>query len=91
MPSQKVLITGVGGYLGSIIAEHLLRAGYSVVGLDNLMYGEATLFHLCADPNRMKLRENARDAIRLVGVEHLRAGRGGRHPQPERPLRPVGA
>ena len=66
MPSQKVLITGVAGYLGSIIAEHLLRAGYSVTGLDNLMYGEAALFHLCADPNFEFVNGDARDKSVLL-------------------------
>lgn len=66
MPSQKVLITGVAGYLGSIIAEHLLRAGYSVTGLDNLMYGEGALFHLCADPNFEFVYGDARDKSALL-------------------------
>ncbi len=44
-----VLITGGAGYLGSILSEHLLDRGYHVTVLDNLMYGEQSLFHLCAD------------------------------------------
>lgn len=48
---QTVLITGGAGYLGSILTEHLLSKGYRVTVLDNLMYGEQNLFHLCANPN----------------------------------------
>ena len=47
----RVLITGGAGYLGSILAEHLLDRSYAVVVLDNLMYGEQNLFHLCANPD----------------------------------------
>lgn len=48
---QHVLITGGAGYLGSILSEHLLVCGYKVTVLDNLMYGEQSLFHLCANPD----------------------------------------
>lgn len=48
---ERVLITGGAGYLGSILTEHLLDRGYSVTVIDNLMYGEQNLFHLCANPN----------------------------------------
>lgn len=47
---ETVLVTGAAGYIGSILCEHLLDAGYSVVGIDNLIYGEQSLFHLCANP-----------------------------------------
>src|SRR5437660_755971 len=47
MPS-RVLVTGGAGYLGCILTEHLLGAGYDVTILDNLMYGSAPLFHLCS-------------------------------------------
>ncbi len=46
----KVLITGGAGYLGSILCEHLLSAGYQVTVLDNLMYGQHSLFHHCSNP-----------------------------------------
>jgi len=47
----RVFITGAAGYLGSVLCEHLLREGYHVTGLDNLMYGESGLFHLCNNPD----------------------------------------
>lgn len=35
----KVLITGVAGFIGSNLADRLLREGYSVVGVDDLSAG----------------------------------------------------
>ena len=46
-----VLVTGAAGYLGSVLCEHLLDAQYQVTALDNLLYGQNSLFHLCANPN----------------------------------------
>jgi len=48
---MHVLITGGAGYLGSILTEHLLSKKYQVTVLDNLMYGEQSLFHFCANSN----------------------------------------
>jgi nucleoside-diphosphate-sugar epimerase len=47
--SLHVLVTGGAGYIGSILCEHLLDAGYHVTAVDNLMYGQHSLFHLCAN------------------------------------------
>jgi nucleoside-diphosphate-sugar epimerase len=48
--SERVLVTGGLGYLGSVLCEHLLDAGCHVKVVDNLMYGtgQQGLFHLCA-------------------------------------------
>jgi len=46
----NVLVTGGAGYLGSVLCEHLLDAGYHVTAIDSLMYGQNSLFHLCANP-----------------------------------------
>lgn len=35
----KVLITGVAGFIGSNLADRLIREGFHVVGIDNLAYG----------------------------------------------------
>jgi nucleoside-diphosphate-sugar epimerase len=47
----QVLVTGGAGYLGSILCEHLLKAGYRVRAIDRLIYGQHSLFHLCAHPS----------------------------------------
>lgn len=48
---MKILVTGGAGYLGSILCETLLDKGYSVTVVDNLMYRQHSLFHLCNNPN----------------------------------------
>ncbi len=62
---MRVLITGGAGYIGSILCEHFLRAGHVVTALDNLMYGEQNLFHLCADTRFEFVRGDARDELLL--------------------------
>ena len=59
--SKRVLVTGAAGYLGSIMCEHLLDRGYHVQGVDNMMYGVSSLFHLCANPRFAFERGDARD------------------------------
>jgi len=49
--AERILITGGAGYLGSILCEHLLKAGYRITVLDALIYGKHNLFHLCAESN----------------------------------------
>lgn len=36
---MNILITGVAGFIGSNLAEHLLERGHTVTGIDNLSYG----------------------------------------------------
>jgi nucleoside-diphosphate-sugar epimerase len=59
--TTHVLITGGAGYLGSILCEHLLDASYQVTGVDNLTYGQHSLFHLCAHPGFEFVFGDARD------------------------------
>src|SRR5438552_9518710 len=61
--ADRVLVTGGLGYLGSILCEHLLDAGYHVTALDNLMYGagQQGLYHLCANPPFDFVKGDVRD------------------------------
>ena len=47
--STNILVTGAAGYISSILCEHLLDAGYHLTAVDNLMYRQCSLFHLCSD------------------------------------------
>jgi nucleoside-diphosphate-sugar epimerase len=47
---MRVLVTGGAGYIGSILCPRLLDAGYHVTVVDNLLYGQRSLFQLCAHP-----------------------------------------
>jgi nucleoside-diphosphate-sugar epimerase len=59
--AKHVLVTGGAGYLGSILCEHLLGAGYRVTVVDSLLYGQHTLFHFCANPAFEFARGDGRD------------------------------
>jgi len=48
---KKVLITGGAGYLGSVLTELLLKKGYRVTVLDNLMYKQLSLITFAHDKN----------------------------------------
>jgi nucleoside-diphosphate-sugar epimerase len=61
MSLDRVLVTGGAGYLGSILCEHLLAAGFRVTVVDNLMYGQEPLFHLCANERFGFVRGDVRD------------------------------
>ena len=47
---ENILVTGGAGYIGSILTENLLELGFNVTVLDNFMYKQASLNHLCHNP-----------------------------------------
>jgi nucleoside-diphosphate-sugar epimerase len=58
---RRILVTGAAGYIGSILCERLLAEGHAVTGVDTLVFGGASLFHLCENPSFEFRRGDARD------------------------------
>ncbi|HEY9842131.1 MAG: NAD-dependent epimerase/dehydratase family protein [Candidatus Sericytochromatia bacterium] len=58
---MKILVTGGAGYLGSTLVPALLEAGHQVTVLDNFMFQQTSLNHLCYHPDFELLRGDVRD------------------------------
>ena len=59
--NHSILITGGAGYLGSVMVEALLAQGHRVTVLDNFMFSQTPLNHLCANPSFNVVRGDCRD------------------------------
>jgi nucleoside-diphosphate-sugar epimerase len=64
----KVLITGGAGYLGSTLTHYLLDKGYGVDVLDNLMYEQTSLLHLCSHENFRFINKDVTDFELLKSI-----------------------
>lgn len=60
-PLERVVVTGAAGYIGNILTERLLDAGYSVVGLDRLDFGDGAIRHLHSNPRFELVEGDLRD------------------------------
>lgn len=58
--AYNILVTGGAGYLGSTMVPDLLAAGHKVTVLDNFMYGQNSLAHVCHNPNFHVVRGDVR-------------------------------
>jgi UDP-glucose 4-epimerase len=55
----KVLVTGVAGFIGSNLADALVREGYPVVGIDDLSYGLAEQIPQGVEFHKLDIRDKA--------------------------------
>lgn len=62
---MKVLITGGAGYLGSVITETLLDAGYHVTCLDKLLFNQTSLLQHTSNSNFKFVYGDVRNEIEL--------------------------
>lgn len=68
--SQRILVTGGAGYLGSVLVPALLAEGHRVTVLDTFMWKQNSLAACCADPGFDVVNGDVRDESvmrRLLG------------------------
>ena len=69
---SKVLVTGAGGYIGSVMVETLIQKGHQVIGVDRFFFGTDTLKSVLEHPNftlmRSDIRHLTEDAFRGMDV-----------------------
>lgn len=72
---MKILVTGAAGYIGSVMVPELLKAGHTVIALDNFMYNQASLLDCCYDEKLTIVRGDARReeliAKHIKGVDFI--------------------
>lgn len=51
MLQRQILVTGAAGYVGSVLCRQLLNIGYTVRGVDVLLFGDAGLVDLYSHPH----------------------------------------
>ena len=57
---MKILVTGGAGYIGSVLTPELLSNGHEVTVVDNFMYEQNSLAHVCYLPQLKILRGDVR-------------------------------
>lgn len=57
---EKILVTGGGGYIGSVLVPELLSLGYKVTVVDNFMYNQTSLNSSCFSKNLQIVNEDVR-------------------------------
>lgn len=72
MASQRILITGAAGFLGSHLCDRFLKEGYHVVGMDNLITGsKKNLEHLFKEKNFEFYHHDVSKFVHVPGPLHF--------------------
>lgn len=65
---SKILITGGGGYIGSVLTWVLLNEGYKVTVLDNFMFGQNSLADCCRYDTFQVINGDARNEFLIKKI-----------------------
>jgi len=65
---MKILVTGGAGYIGSILIPELINRSFKVTVLDNFMYKQTSLNHLCNFKNFKIVNGDIRDKSLMLNL-----------------------
>jgi nucleoside-diphosphate-sugar epimerase len=66
MGNLRVLVTGGAGYIGCILVEYLLQVGYRVTVIDNFMFRQTGLNHLCENKDLTIVNGDIRNPLHMA-------------------------
>lgn len=68
---MKILLTGIDGYIGTVLGQELIKAGHNVIGLDTGYYSEAWLYDIPGFVQPEIIKKDIRNVTKedLVGIE----------------------
>lgn len=68
---MRILLTGIDGYIGTILGQELVKAGHDVVGLDTGYYADAWLYDIPDFQKPEVIKKDVRDVNKkdLVGFD----------------------
>jgi len=64
----RVIVTGCAGHIGAMLTEKLLIAGYNVVGIDKLVFGENLAFQLSRYNNFLFLKKDINGSLDFLKI-----------------------
>jgi len=67
LPSERVLITGAAGFIGSHLVDYLLERGYEIIGMDNFITGHRTNFAHIESPRFTFVQHDVTEEIVVDG------------------------
>ena len=65
---MKILITGGAGYIGSILVPELLNMKHKVTVVDNFMFKQTSLNHLCSFEDFKIINGDIRDKFLMKSL-----------------------
>lgn len=69
---KTAVVTGAAGFLGSHLTDRLLKEGYKVIGIDNLLTGNVhNIEHLAGKGNFKFIQQDVTEYLYLPGEVHL--------------------